>query len=137
MKNQIFELYKPKSLTEFLNYHKENPEETFVYVLQHPPQNINILGASDFGYLVICLPPMSQANYCAAPFIQKMRKNLQDFRERDYILCTGDPSIIGLSTAIVSDITRGKFNLLKWDRQETKYYPLTIDLYHKGNINGN
>ena len=69
-------------------------------------------------------------------FIQKMRKNLQDFRERDYILCTGDPSIIGLSTAIVSDITRGKFNLLKWDRQETKYYPLTIDLYQKGNING-
>jgi hypothetical protein len=65
-----------------------------------------------------------------------MRKNLQDFRERDYILCTGDPSIIGLSTAIVSDITRGKFNLLKWDRQETKYYPLTIDLYQKGNING-
>ena len=136
MKNQIFELYKPKSLTEFLNFHKGNPEETFVYVLQHPPQNINILGASDFGYLVICLPPMSQAIYSAAPFIQKMRKNLQDFRERDYILCTGDPSIIGLSTAIVSDITRGKFNLLKWDRQETKYYPLTIDLYQKGNING-
>ena len=23
---------------------------------QHPPANINILGASDFGYLVICLP---------------------------------------------------------------------------------
>ena len=136
MKNQIFELYKPKSLTEFLKFHKENPEETFVYVLQHPPQNINILCASDFGYLVICLPPMSQAIYSAAPFIQKMRKNLQDFRERDYILCTGDPSIIGLSTAIVSDITRGKFNLLKWDRQETKYYPLTIDLYQKGNING-
>ena len=136
MKNQIFELYKPKSLTEFLKFHKENPEETFVYVLQHPPQNINILVASDFGYLVICLPPMSQAIYSAAPFIQKMRKNLQDFRERDYILCTGDPSIIGLSTAIVSDITRGKFNLLKWDRQETKYYPLTIDLYQKGNING-
>ena len=137
MKNQIFELYKPKSLTEFLKFHKENPEETFVYVLQHPPQNINILGASDFGYLVICLPPMSQAIYSAAPFMQKMRKNLQDFRERDYILCTGDPSIIGLSTAIVSDITRGKFNLLKWDRQETKYYPLTIDLYQKGSINGN
>ena len=134
MKNQIFELYKPKSLTEFLKFHKENPEENFVYVLQHPPQNINILGASDFGYLVICLPPMSQAIYSASPFIVKMRKNLQDFRECDYILCTGDPSIIGLSTAIVSDITQGKFNLLKWDRQETKYYPLSIDLYQKGNI---
>jgi hypothetical protein len=50
-------------------------------------------------------------------------------------LCTGDPAVIGLSSAIVSDITQGKFNLLKWDRQEKKYYPLTIDLYQKGKIN--
>ena len=134
MKNQIFELYKPKSLTEFLTFHKENPEETFVYVLQHPPQNINILGASEFGYLVICLPPMSQAIFSSGPFVMKMRKNLQDFRERDYILCTGDPAIIGLSSAIVSDITQGRFNMLKWDKQEYKYYLLTIDLYKKGEI---
>ena len=56
MKNKIFELYKPKSLAEFLQFYKDHPEEKFVYVLQHPPANINILGASDFGYLVICLP---------------------------------------------------------------------------------
>ena len=48
-------------------------------------------------------------------------------------MCTGDPAIIGLSTAIVSDITQGKFNLLKWDRQETRYYPLiSFNLYEKG-----
>ena len=56
MKNKIFELYKPKSLQDFLAFQKENPQETFTYVLQHPPQNVNILSASDFGYLVICLP---------------------------------------------------------------------------------
>ncbi len=56
----------------------------------------------------------------------------QDFKDTDYILCTGDPAIIGLSTAIVSDITNGKFNLLKWDRQETRYYPLSFNLYDKG-----
>ena len=67
-------------------------------------------------------------------FIRKMKKNLQDFRPDDYILCTGDPSIIGLSTAIVSDITQGQFNLLKWDRQERRYYPLMIDIYNKGEI---
>ena len=64
-----------------------------------------------------------------------MRKNLQDFKQTDYILCTGDPAVIGISTAIVGDITQGRFNLLKWDRQERKYYPLSIDLYQKGNIN--
>ena len=75
-------------------------------------KNINILTASDYGYLVICLPENSQMLFSPAPFIHKMRKNLQDFKETDYILCTGDPAIIGLSTAIVSDITQGRFNLL-------------------------
>ena len=119
-------------MQEFLEFNKENPQEDFVYVLQHPPRNINILTASDFGYLVICLPENSQMMFSPGPFIHKMRKNLRDFKETDYILCTGDPAIIGLSTAIVSDITQGKFNLLKWDRQETRYYPLSFNLYEKG-----
>ena len=72
--------------------------------------------------------------FSPAPFIHKMRKNLRDFRPSDFILCTGDPAIIGLSTALVSDVTGGRFNLLKWDRQETRYYPLTFDLYNKGEV---
>ena len=135
MKNKIFELYKPKSLEEFLKFHKKNPDESFVYVLQHPPANINILSASDYGYLVICLPlygPESQVVFSSSPFVFKMRKNLRDFREQDYILLTGDPAIIGISTAIVSDKTNGVFNLLKWDRREAKYYPIAFDLNQKG-----
>ena len=132
MKNKIFELYRSSQLAEFLEFIKDNPDESFVYVLQHPPRNINILSAFDFGYLVICLQENSQMLFSPGPFIHKMRKNLRDFKERDYILCSGDPAIIGLSTAIVSDITQGKFNLLKWDRQETRYYPLTFNLYEKG-----
>ena len=132
MKNKIFELYRSSQLAEFLEFIKDNPDESFVYVLQHPPRNINILSSFDFGYLVICLPEYSQMLFSPGPFIHKMRKNLRDFKERDYILCSGDPAIIGLSTAIVSDITQGKFNLLKSDRQETRYYPLTFNLYEKG-----
>ena len=52
MKNKIFELYKPNSLAEFLEFYKNNPDEKFVYVAQQPPRHINILSASDFGYLV-------------------------------------------------------------------------------------
>ena len=54
MKNKIFELYKPASLESFLEFNKANPKERFVYVVQQPAPNINILSASDFGYLVIC-----------------------------------------------------------------------------------
>jgi hypothetical protein len=42
-------------LRECLEFYKGNPKENFVYVLQEPPANINILSASNFGYLVICL----------------------------------------------------------------------------------
>ena len=31
--------------------------------------------------------------------------------------------------------TNGKYNLLKWDRQERKYYPIKINLYEKGEVN--
>ena len=47
---------------------------------------------------------------------------------------TGDPAIIGVACSIVSDITSGKFNLLKWDKQERKYYPIHINLFEKGEI---
>jgi len=65
MKNKIFELYKPRSLAEFLAFKVENPKEKFVYVLQHPAPNINVLSASEFGYLVICLPKQDNIIYSA------------------------------------------------------------------------
>ena len=101
-RNKIFELYDRRSLVDFLDYKEAHPNDPLVYVLQHPPRNMNILGASEFGNLVICLPELSQMIFSSGPFIFKMKKNLKDFTPNDYILCTGDPAIIGLSTAIVS-----------------------------------
>ena len=132
MKNKIFELYKPRSLEEIVEFYKNNPKERFVYVVQQPAPNINILSASDFGYLVICLPNREQAIYSTAPYTQKMQKNLQDFRKEDYLLAVGDPVIIGISTATVSNVTNGQFNMLKWDKREHRYYPLEVDMYQKG-----
>ena len=53
---------------------------------------------------------------------------------KDFLLLTGDPAIIGVACSIVSDITNGKYNLLKWDKQERKYYSIEIDLYERGKI---
>tara|TARA_R110002167_G_scaffold6648_4_gene31186 strand:- start:778 stop:1185 length:408 start_codon:yes stop_codon:yes gene_type:complete len=128
----VYELYDRRSLADFLDYKESNPKEPLVYVLQHPPESINILGAAEYGRLVICLPYNSQIIFSSGPFIHKMRKNLKDFEEHDYILCTGDPAIIGISTSIVSDITQGCYNFLKWDKRERTYYPLRIDLHNKG-----
>ena len=54
--------------------------------------------------------------------------------EKDFLLLTGDPAIIGVACSIVSDMTNGKYKLLKWDKQERKYYSIEINLHEKGNI---
>ena len=62
-----------------------------------------------------------------------MQKNLQDFRKEDYLLAVGDPVIIGISTAAVSEVTNGQFNMLKWDKREYRYYPLKWICIRKDN----
>ena len=72
--------------------------------------------------------------FSPGPLIFKLRKALANYRTKDYLLLTGDPAIIGVACSIVSDITNGKYNLLKWDKQERKYYTIAIDLYEKGKL---
>ena len=106
-----------------------------VFVIQDIPGSkigapkINIIGATEFGNLKVLLPENSQIILSPAYVIQTLRKKLQEYKKEDYLLLTGDPAIIGVACSIVSDITNGKYNLLKWDKQERKYYPVEIDLY--------
>ena len=97
---------------------------------------INIMGASKYGKFKFLLPEFSQMIFSPGPLIYKLRQGLKDFKEKDYLLLTGDPAIIGVACSIVSDITNGKYNLLKWDKQERKYYSISINLYEKGEIDG-
>tara|TARA_R100000664_G_scaffold6638_1_gene11693 strand:- start:241 stop:648 length:408 start_codon:yes stop_codon:yes gene_type:complete len=89
----------------------------------------NIMGASEFGKLEFLLDERSQMIFSPGPLIIKLKSLLKDFKSTDYLLLTGDPAIIGVVCCLISDITNGKFNLLKWDRQEKKYYPIEIDVY--------
>ena len=114
--------------------------QSIVYVIQEIPgtregrPKINIMGASDYGKFKFLLPELSQIIFSPGPLIFKLRKELAKYRTKDYLLLTGDPAIIGVACSIVSDITNGKYNLLKWDKQERKYYSIEIDLYEKGKI---
>ena len=114
--------------------------ERIVYVIQEIAgtrsgnPKINIMGASKYGEFKFLLPEFSQMIFSPGPLIYKLRQGLRRFKESDYLLLTGDPAIIGVACSIVSDITNGKYNLLKWDKQERKYYPISINLYEKGEI---
>ena len=98
---------------------------------------INIVGATEYGDLKFLLPEFSQIIFSPGPLIRKLRHGLKHFTENDHLLLTGDPALIGVACSIVSDITNGKYNLLKWDKQERKYYPISINLYEKGEIDDN
>ena len=117
--------------------------ERIVYVIQEVAgtqagnPKINIMGASSYGKLKFLLPEFSQMIFSPGPLMYKLRQGLKDFTKDDHLLLTGDPALIGVACSIVSDITNGKYNLLKWDKQERKYYPIAINLYEKGEIDDN
>ena len=108
-----------------------------VYVIQDIPgtkigaPKINIIGATQYGQLKVLLPENSQIILSPAYVISTLKTKLKDYKSNDYLLLTGDPAIIGVACSIVSDITNGKYKLLKWDKQERRYYPVEIDLYNK------
>ena len=111
-----------------------------VYVIQEiagtkdGKPKINILGAAEYGTFKFLLPELSQMIFSPGPLIFKLRKGLRDYTTKDHLLLTGDPAIIGVACSIVSDITHGKFNLLKWDKQVRKFYPIHINLFEKGEV---
>ena len=115
-------------------------EPPIVYVIQEIPgtkegrPKINIMGAAAFGKFKFLLPELSQIIFSPGPLIYKLRQGLKNFKKEDHLLLTGDPAIIGVACSLVSDITSGNFKLLKWDKQERKYYPIEINLYERGKI---
>jgi len=132
------------SMSESNSYEKiKNNYTSTVYVIQEiagtrvGAPKINIMGASHYGQFKFVLPEFSQMIHSPGPLIFTLRKKLKDYKSKDYLLLTGDPAIIGVACSIVSDITHGKFKLLKWDKQERKYYPIEINLYERGEIDDN
>ena len=117
--------------------------ESIVYVIQEIAgtkagnPKINIMGASKYGKFKFLLSEFSQIIFSPGPLIYKLRQGLKNYTSDDYLLLTGDPALIGVACSLVSDITNGKFNVLKWDKQERKYYPIEINLYEKGEIDDN
>ena len=128
-------------MPESIDYKTMKEGKPTVYVIQEIAgtrdgrPKINIMGAAEFGTFKFLLPELSQIIFSPGPLIFKLRKGLQNYKPRDFLLLTGDPAIIGVACSIVSDITNGRYQLLKWDKQERKYYSININLHEKGEIN--
>ena len=123
---------------ESMDYKDIKISKPTVYVVQEIAgtregrPKFNIMGAAEYGKLKFLLDERSQMIFSPGPLIFKLKNLVKDFKPTDYLLLTGDPAIIGVVCSLVSEQTNGRYNLLKWDRQEKRYYPIEIDLYGTG-----
>ena len=98
-----------------------------VYITQEM-RGRDITDATSFGDIEILVPAGEQASYATQPTIRKMKRKLSKFTDEDYLLLSGDPALIALATSIAASANNGKFKMLKWDRQQGKYFPLSANI---------
>ncbi len=107
-----------------------------VFVIQEIPGR-DLSDASVFGDLKLLIPAKEQAGFSSQPTVRRMLSSLSKFTDEDYLLLSGDPVAIAIAASLAAKYNMGRFNMLKWDRIEKRYFPLKVDLNHrKGNANG-
>lgn len=102
--------------------------EPVTYRDGEPKQLFDITPATKFGDIEI-LAKHNHNMFASAPMIRYFRDKLANFSDDDYILPVGDPVIIGAVTAVAASMNQGRVKLLKWDKRERKYLPISIDIY--------
>ena len=123
---------------ESMDYKDIKISKPTVYVVQEIAgtregrPKFNIMGAAEYGKLKFLLDERSQMIFSPGPLIFKLKNLVKDFKPTDYLLLTGDPAMIGVACSIVSETNNGKYKLLKWDRQERQYYPISINMHERG-----
>jgi hypothetical protein len=100
-----------------------------VYVVQEA-RGINLLPAEQYGDLQILLPPGNVA-FSAGPTVSRLKRGLARFSDKDYLLMVGDPAAIAAAGAVACMLNNGRMKLLKWDRQEMRYYVVEYDLMRR------
>ena len=131
---------KVDEYTKTMDYLTKTEKEPIVYLLQEVPgtkigvPKYNIIGAQKFGKIKVLLREETQIVRSPGPITYQLRRLLKDFTDKDYLLLSGDPKVIGLSCSIACDINNGKYKTLTWDRQEKMYYPPEFNIHERGEI---
>ena len=115
-------------------YKKEkSPNKPTVFLVQENPY-ISVLGAHEYGEIVVLFESGSQIMFSPQPAIKKLKRKLKDFNDDDHLLMMGDPAAMGIACCIASDMNRGRFKILKWDKIQKRYYSVSVNINEKGEI---
>ncbi len=104
-----------------------------VYIVQEL-RGRNCADSTSFGDCEMLLAANVQT-YSTLPVIRKLTSRLANFCDDDYLLLAGDPAAIALSACIAARNNNQRIKMLKWDRLDSKYYPLYADITGKGVTN--
>lgn len=105
-----------------------------VYVTQHAKRKVDgvwkpldLTPAMKFGEIVELIPagPMIMAPGHTAI---TLRHKLLGFTDADYLLCMGDPTVIGLACVQAARANEGRYKLLVWDRHSGDYNVVPVDV---------
>lgn len=91
-------------------------------------QGRNLLPAEKFGTLRLLRKRNSQVHMDPEGTVEEMDAALSLAKPGDYLLPIGDPAAIAIAAILMSDVTGGDFNVLKWDRMECRYYVVPVKI---------
>lgn len=98
-----------------------------VFIVQEV-QGRNVLPALAYGSLEVLLPPGMQVTLSSQPVVRRLKASLKNFSDNDYLLLMGDPVAIGIACSVAGSLNRGRYKVLKWDREQKIYLPLQVDI---------
>lgn len=87
--------------------------------------------AEEFGVISYLLSPRA-APFNNAPIVRELSEKLSDYgkNEDDYLLCTGNPILIGLATAVALDASpSGTVRFLQWSGKDQEYIPVVAQVF--------
>ena len=97
-----------------------------VWVVQESGR-FDLSPAQQFGDIKVILPP-GDTNFSYEFTSQKIEQALDAAKPGDYLLLTGDPVAIGITTVLMYTKDLGPLKFLKWLPRELRYLPVTVDL---------
>lgn len=84
--------------------------------------------AAEFGELRYLLTPTA-APWDTDSILADLWDGLGSFSDGDYLLMVGNPVLVGLATAVASEVSGGRINFLQWSGRERSYTPVSAQVF--------
>ena len=115
------------------------PKKTRVFIVQdqfkrHPENNslvskFDFREAEKFGEISFLLKPNANPFSPNVGVVAELTDKLHDFSDRDFLLLTGNPILIGWATAIAARMNEGRVRMLQWNGRRQCYLEVRGKLF--------